>query len=94
MKAEKISFIIDSICKKQGIKYCSTNPHYITLQEDIQKMSKIYLQLKDILGLLKEIEERHQLNGLRLKFEELIREIEIADHDIIKLAKELKGNND
>jgi hypothetical protein len=94
MRAEKISLTIDSICKKLGIEYCSTNPHYITLQEDIEKMSKVYLQLKCILGLLQEIEERHNLGELRNKFEILIQELEDADHDIIKLARELKQKND
>jgi len=94
MKAEKISLIIDSICKEQGINYCSINPHYVTLKEDIQKMSKIYLQLKEIVGIIKEIEERHELNGLREKFELLIRELDEADHDIIKLARKLRENND
>jgi len=92
MKAEKISLTIDSICKKLGIEYCSTNPHLITLQEDIEKMSKVYLQLKCILGLLQEIEERHELGNLRIKFEKLIEEVETADHDVIKLARELRKN--
>lgn len=90
MKAEKISLIIDSICKEQGINYGSTNPHYVTLLEDAQKLGKIYLELKVITGIIKEIEERHELNGLRAKFELLIKELDEADHDIIKLARKLK----
>jgi soluble cytochrome b562 len=93
-KAEKISLIIDSICKEQGISYCSTNPHYVTLIEDVKKMSKIYLQLKEIVGIIKEIEERNELNGLRERFEVLIKELDEADHDIIKLARKLREKND
>jgi hypothetical protein len=94
MRAEKISLIIDGICKKEGIKYSSTNPHLVTLQEDAQKMADIYLQLKIILGDIKGIEERHNINGLRDKFETLITELDKVDHIVIRLAKELGKEND
>jgi hypothetical protein len=93
MKAERISLMIDSICKEQGIDYCSTNPHYVTLKEDIIKMSKIYLQLKQTIGIIKEIEDRHQLNGLKEKFEEIINHLDSIDHDLIRLARQLKEKN-
>jgi hypothetical protein len=93
MKAENISLIIDNICKKLGVDYCSTNPHLVTLQEDAQKLAKIYLQLKIILGIIQEIEERHEINGLRVKFEQLIKELEEADHIVIRLARELKDKD-
>jgi hypothetical protein len=92
MKAEKVSLIIASVCKELGINYCSTNPHYVTLIDDAQKMSRIYLQLKEIMGIVKEIEERHELNGLRKKFETIIKELDEADHLLIKVAKELIKN--
>jgi soluble cytochrome b562 len=88
-KAEKVSLIINSICKELGINYCSVNPHYITLTEDAQKMSKIYLQLKEMLGIIKEIEDRHEINGLRENFEKIIAELDEADHLLIKVAIEL-----
>lgn len=94
MKAEKISLIIDSICKECGIDYCSTNPHYISLVEDAQKMGKIYLQLKEITGIIQEIEDRHNLKDLRVKFDELIKELDNADHLLIKLAHKLKDQDD
>jgi len=94
MKAENISLIISHICKKLSVDYCSTNPHLITLKEDAQKLAKIYLQLKEILGIIQEIEERHEINGLRVKFEQLIKELEEADHIVIKLARELKDKDE
>lgn len=90
MQGEKISYLINSICKEQGIDYCSMNPHLYTLYEDAQKMGKIYLQLKEIMATIQEIEERHDLKKLREKFELLIKELDEADHLIIKLAKDLK----
>ena len=92
-KAENISLIIDNICRKLGVEYNSCNLHLITIQEDAQKLAKIYLQLKIILGIIQEIEERHEINGLRVKFEQLIRELEEADHIVIKLARELKDKD-
>jgi hypothetical protein len=93
MYCEKISLIINSICKKLRITYNSKNSHYIELKEDIQKMANVYLQLKEITGLMKEIEDRHSLNGLRTKFDNLIRDLDMADHNIIKLARELRDKN-
>lgn len=92
MKAENISLIVDSICKDLGIKYNSKNPHYISLQQDVLKMRKIYLQLKETIEILMEIEDRHNLNGLREKMEVIIRELDEADHLVIKLAKQIKDD--
>lgn len=91
-KCENISLIIDDICKKQGIGYSSVNQHYVSLKEDAMKMGKMYLQLKDMIGILKEIEDRHNLNGLRAKFESLIMELDGADHFLLKIAHEFKEN--
>jgi hypothetical protein len=92
MKAENVSLMIDLICKELGIEYCSTNPHYVELVEDARKMGKMYLQLKEMTGILKEIEERHGTN-LHYSFQSLIEEIDKADHVLIKLARELKDTN-
>jgi len=93
MKAEKISLIISSVCKEQGIDYCSTNPHMVSLYEDAKKMAKMYLQLKEIMGILVEIEDRHNLNGLRKKFESIIHELDVADHTLITVAREMLNRN-
>jgi hypothetical protein len=92
-KAEKISLIISSICKEQNIPYESANPHLVTLMEDAVKLGKIYLQIKETLGIVKEIEERHNLQDLTAKFETLIYELDKADHLIIQLAREIKNDN-
>ena len=89
MNAQNISLIIDSICKKLEIEYESKNPHYISLREDACKLAKMYLKLKEMMGILQEIEERHDLNGLKVKFEAVIAELNNADHSIFKIAREL-----
>jgi len=93
-KCESISLIIDSVCKKLGIPYCSINPHLVTLEEDVKKMSKIYLQLKEIMGILSEIEDRHDLKDLKESMEEIIKELDDADHLVIRLARQLGKEND
>lgn len=94
MKAEKISLIISSICKEQGIEYNSCNPHLVTLQEDAIKMGKIYRNLKETIGILLEIEDRHELKDLRNKIDTIVKELDKADHLIIQVAKQLKVEND
>jgi L-2-hydroxyglutarate oxidase LhgO len=93
MKAQAISLIIDSVCKELGIPYCSINPHLVTLDEDVRKMSKIYLQLKQIIGILTEIEDRHDLKDLREKMEKIIKELNEADDLVIRLARQLEEND-
>ena len=88
-QAENISLIIDSICKKHRIEYNSSNSHYISIKEDACKLAKMYLKLKEMMGLLQEIEERHDLNGLKAKIEIVIAELNDADHLIFKIAREL-----
>ena len=94
MKNAKISLIIDSICKDLGINYSSVNPHYVTLQEDAKRLSEIYLQLKITIEDIREIEDRHNINGLKEKFDELIKELDIADHEVIRLSKQLREKKD
>jgi L-2-hydroxyglutarate oxidase LhgO len=94
MKALKISLVIDSVCKELGIPYCSINPHLVTLDEDVRKMSSIYLQLKQIIGTLLEIEDRHDLQNLRRNMEKIIKELNEADHEVIKLARQLVEKED
>ncbi len=96
MKAESISLIIDSVCKKLGIPYSSVNPHLVTLEEDVKKMAKIYLQLKEIMGILSEIESRtfgEDLTNFKESMEEIIKELDQADHLVIRLARQLGKEN-
>jgi len=90
MKAQNISLIIASVCKELGIPYYSVNPYLVTLDEDVRKMSKIYLQLKQIIGILVEIEDRQDLGRLREKMEGIIQELNEADHLVIRLARDLE----
>lgn len=94
MKAENISLIIDSVCKTQGIEYNSCNPHLVTLKEDVIKLGKLYRDLKIMIGILVEIEDRHDLGNLRKKLETIINELNRTDHLIIKLAKDLNEHSD
>jgi hypothetical protein len=92
-KAEKISLLINSACRDLGIDYCSVNPACITLMEDAKKLSKMYLQLKEMIGIIQEIEDRHELNGLKKEFDKLIKILDRQDHVVIQLARKLTEKN-
>ncbi len=82
----KISCIINEVCRKLGINYSSK-----FLEDDynnsVERLAKIYLQLKEIIGELSEIEEKNRdINGLSEIFENAIKKLESIDHEIIKEA--------
>jgi galactitol-specific phosphotransferase system IIB component len=82
---------INKLCQKHGINYCSDiNKEVLTIKEDSKKLSDIYLQLKEIVGELVEIEERHNFPRFHNKIDKIIKEMEQTDHEIINLATVLK----
>jgi hypothetical protein len=94
MKSANISLMIDSICKELGISYESKNPHYQTFVDDAIKLGCIYRDLKIMIGEIHDIEIRHGINGIKEKLEEIIKVLDETDHQIIRLAKQLKENVD
>jgi hypothetical protein len=93
MKAEKISLIINSICKELGICYNSVNPHLLSLLEDAEKVNKIYFQLKDIIEVLIEIEDRHNIKGLTKSVDEDLNLLDTVEHNLLKIAKLMRDKN-
>jgi hypothetical protein len=94
MLGENISKLIKDICKKQKINYAYGKIHLSTLKKDAKKLGRIYLWLKEVMGTIQEIEERHNVQGLSDKFEHLLKDLDTVDHDIIRLAHQLKNNGD
>jgi len=96
----KIVAIIKEVCEKLGIPYKSPRHHTVDqFNEDVHKLADIYLQLKQIISELAEIESRYEkLNGLKEMFEKDINNLIQIDHDIIyeanKIAKKKKGVKD
>jgi soluble cytochrome b562 len=45
------------------------------------------------MGILSEIEDRHNLKDLRKNMEEIIKELDDADHLVIRLARQLGKEN-
>ena len=86
----RISATVCQVCKQLGIDYHSINPQYVTLIEDATRLGAIYRQLKEIIGDLKEIEDRHQVNGLSKLLDDDILALDKIDHDIIRLAQKLR----
>jgi hypothetical protein len=91
MRATNISLMIDSICKKLNIPYESKNPHYQSFVDDAIKLGVIYQDLKIMIGEIQDIEIRHGLGGLKEKFDVIIKHLDETDHDLIRLAKQLKN---
>lgn len=89
MDSVKISVTISEVCQRLGIDFHSCNEKYISYVKDAKELSEIYLDLKLLIGRIKFIEERYNLNGLRTPFEQAISGLENIDHDIIKLARKL-----
>jgi len=84
-----ISKVITEICHKLGVDYNS--PFLDQYKEDLKTLADIYLQLKQIVSQLYEIEKRYsKVNHLRQVLEEDISLLLKIDHDIIKEVQELK----
>ena len=81
----RVTTIIQSTCKKLGIKYTSPNhAKILDYQKDINKLAKHYLTIKKIIEDLKEFEGKYSgLNGLTKLLKIDIKALEKIDHDLI-----------
>ena len=94
MQSANISLIINSICKELDIPYESKNLHSQSFRDDAIKLGCIYRDLKIMIGEIHDIETRHGIDGIKEKLEEIITELDNLDHQIIKLAKELRNKDE
>ena len=84
-----ISKAISEACHRLGINY--TSPYLDQYKEDLKTLADIYLQLKQIIDQLYEIEERYnRVNHVREVLEKDINLLMKIDHDIIAEAQKLK----
>jgi len=90
MESVKLSLEIVNICKQLGIEYTSVNPKATIFLQDASRLGEIYLQLKIIIGDLKEIEERHHIEGLASLFDDDIQTLNKIDHDINRVAMKIR----
>jgi hypothetical protein len=88
--SKNISHAIVDTCKKYGISYQSKNPHYHKFVNDAMILVKLYVNLKEIMAQLLEIEERHSIKGLSELIKNDIEKLETVDHDLIRFAKRIK----
>ena len=80
----RISALIENECKRQGIDY--TSPYHdkiLDYQADINELVKMYLELKEIIGKLSEIEDKYQISGMANLIEKDIKMLSKIDHDIM-----------
>lgn len=91
----KISWRIEMICKKLGIKYHSKYLHKTNFHEDAIKLNDLYYQVKQIVAEMVEIADKHNSEDLADMIWHDIHMLEHADHDMTKIATimEQRGKN-
>jgi ribosomal protein L7Ae-like RNA K-turn-binding protein len=83
MNQNKISEIIKDICKQHKIKYTSLS--------DAKRLGKLILELNAISDEIYTILDRHNIETTFKKdIENDLFDLHTIDHDLIKLAKQLK----
>lgn len=84
MKSIRITAIIEEVCKKQGIEYRSPNhSKLVEFKKDIDKLIKIYLDLKDIEAYLYELSDKYKsLEEVKKMIDQSIKAIDTIDHEI------------
>jgi len=88
--SKNISLLITELTKKYGINYQSKNPEYIQLCKDTHRMQEICRSLREMMGDLSEIEDRHDLNGLGKLLADDVKKMEVLLHDLTKISTHIK----
>jgi len=84
----QITKIIDKACKKLNIKYTSPNyKEYNEYRKDIQTLSDIYIDLKEIIGKLYDLKEKYP--ELEKELDVDIFDLDKTDHHIITEVKKI-----
>jgi hypothetical protein len=91
---KRISLIIMEVCQKYGIDYTSVNPQHALLINDAKRLGEIMVDLRIIAGDLEAIAERHDIDGLKSIIHQDALAIEKIDHELVKIAAQIRGNND
>lgn len=87
---KNISNNIVESCKKCGINYKSCNPNYVNFTNDAQLLVQLYKDLQQIANKLDDISKRHNIPCLTEIIRYSIEEIEKIDHNLIRLASEIR----
>jgi hypothetical protein len=93
--SKNISQMIVEVCEQLKIDYHSCNPHFHQFKNDAVTLVDLYVELKEIMVKLLEIEERHNVKGLADLIQIDIDQLSKIDHDLIKFAKKIneEGKN-
>ncbi len=89
----KITAVVEKACKDLGIPYVSPyHEELLEYQKDVNRLSEAVFRLKEIAGLLAELECKYDINDLQKVFrfdEEMLHQVE--HHIVIEAQKILKG---
>lgn len=89
----KISLRIEMVCKSLNIPYHSPYLAKTNFHADALQLRELYLQLKQIVGSIIEIADKHGNEDLTKILWNDIKLLEHADHDLIKIANSLNKEN-
>jgi len=89
---KKISHLIVEQCKTLGIPYKSCNPDYVYFAEDAAKLGEYCQTILSLIDKIDIILCKHNITSeFRDKINKEIADLNILEHDLIKLATEIKN---
>lgn len=91
---KKISLLVMRACQKIGINYTSPNIKAVEFYNDATRLGEIIWSISCLISELNDICERHKItNGLKETIQEDLEKLHDVDHDLFKLATEIKKEN-
>jgi len=93
MSSWKISYRIEQICKEMGINYKSPYLEKTNFHDDAMRLNELYYQIKQLVGEIVEIADKHGATELSALLWNDIKLLENVDHDLIKIATKLNNKD-
>jgi len=91
MDAKRISLTISEVCQSLGISYKSDNPAYVAMLNDARRLCSIMRELRIIAGDLEAISDRQGIKELKTFLHREAISIDKIDHDLVRMARQLKN---
>ena len=89
----RISLRIEMVCKHLNIPYHSPYLEKSNFHEDALQLRELYLQLKQVVGSIVEIADKHGGEPVADELWRYVTLIEGVDHNIAYMAKAMDGGD-